>query len=107
MESQAADTIKMLWVAVGALIASNSGVFIKMFWDYRVKTKEHEDLERKELKTQEAITMKELKLSLEANTKALNQFDMHLQRAFTAVKLLAGDKWAEISKVIQEEIPRS
>ncbi len=96
LDAQTTETVKMLWVAVGVLIASNFGVFFKIFWDHRSKTIQ-----------EEKTAISDLRSSLDANTKALNQFDLHLQRVFTAVKILAGDKWSDISKVIQQEVPRN
>jgi len=107
IDPQAVETVKMLWVALGVLIASNAGTLIKIVLDHFTKKrlKEDSELKSKELNQDESI--RQFTLALERNTQSLNKLSTDLQRLFTAVKLLAGPKWNKISKVIQQDIPNN
>ena len=106
MNEQAANTIQILWVALGTLIVSNFGVFVKIYFDNRKEAKlKSEAQEKEKILSQNEITQSLIK-AIQENTTALKHFESDLQRVFTAVKLVAGKKWVQISKIIQEEHPR-
>lgn len=88
MDHSATDTIKMLWIALGALIISNFGTLIKIYFDNKAA---------KKIKKDE---------SADKINSSLIKIDSDLQRIFMAVKLLSGKKWDGISKIIQQEIPK-
>lgn len=101
---QSIETIKVLWIALGVLLASNAGTFIKIILDHFAKKKLKEESELKSKETNQDEAIRHFTLALEKNNNTLLKIDKDLQRLFTAVKLLAGKKWPTISKIIQENI---
>lgn len=105
-QAQATDTFMKLWTMIGILAVGNAGTIIKIFMDRK---------EKQELKAEAAVRDKEqskdkaltdLKESLDKLTHSMNEVNLNLRRLYSATKLLAGKKWENISKAIQEEHPR-
>jgi hypothetical protein len=89
MTPDSVETIKTLWIALGVLLASNIGTIIKIVIDHRYKSQAKDDSYNEHI------------------LKTLDKIETDLQRIFTAVKILSGKKWDNISKIIQEEVPKN
>lgn len=94
-------------MGLGILLASNFGVFVKLYFDHQKDKKIKAEKELKEKETTNTDAINKLTAAINQNTRALNHFESDLQRLFTAVKLVAGEKWPDISKIIQDEHPRA
>lgn len=101
------QTLVNLWIALGVLIATNSGTFIKMFFDMREKRQLKLEASLKQKEESEIQVLKKIEETLQKQTIAINNLSTDVQRMFTAIKLVAGPKWAKISKLIQEDHPRN
>lgn len=105
-QQQALETVQLLWIAFGVLIASNLGTFTKIVIDHFAKKKLKEEMARKDTELAQDNTLGQIQRSLDSNTQAINGMRTDMQRLYSATKLLAGKKWEKISAQIQEQHPK-
>lgn len=101
------QTLVNLWIALGVLIATNSGTFIKMYFDMREKKQLKLEAQEKQKEESEVQVLKKIEETLQKQTLAINNLSVDVQRMFTAIKLVAGSKWSKVSKIIQSDHPRN